>query len=472
MALALNSCNALASSSLERRETETLRHLVILYTNDEHGWMEPYQNTGGAAGMLRLWKYRERLGANDHLLVLSGGDMWTGPALSTELQGESMADVMNQMGYSAAAIGNHDFDFGQDAIRTRLAQSEFPFLSANIRDVVTGDIPEYVQPYLITEVNGVKVGIIGLTTTEAKVDTKPAFVANLRFLEYREVIPTFAAQARADGAELLMIIAHVCIGETRELAQLAAENGISIIGGGHCHEEHNEVKNEVRLVESGYFMRGYIRLELLFDIETDRIVDEHSELIRNPAWRGDPQVLQLMEQWQARADPALWEPIGYADRSIDRESAQMAELLLMPWLEAWPEADVALADPRYVQQDLYPGPITAATVEGILSTTNQLVEVELSGAELIEVIESRHPLVAGVERLGDQLLIAGSPVELSAVYRVLVSDSLYAGGNGYSIAAFDRSPVFTGIDWRLPAVEWIASIGSGPADPIALSLPN
>ena len=72
--------------------------------------------------------------------------------------------------------------------------------------------------------------------------------------------------------------------------------------------------------------------------------------------------------------------IGYADQQINRDSAEMAALLLDPWLEAWPEADVALADPRYVQQDLYPGEITVASIWGLLPTPNELVEVELTGA--------------------------------------------------------------------------------------------
>ncbi|HJX40374.1 MAG TPA: hypothetical protein VJ345_02840, partial [Anaerolineales bacterium] len=64
-------------------QTETVRQLTILYTNDEHGWMEPYQETAGAAGVARLWREREDVTADGPFLVLSGGDMWTGPALST-----------------------------------------------------------------------------------------------------------------------------------------------------------------------------------------------------------------------------------------------------------------------------------------------------------------------------------------------------------------------------------------------------
>src|SRR3990172_6751269 len=243
-------------------QTETVRQLTILYTNDEHGWMEPYQETAGAAGVARLWHERENVTAEGPFLVLSGGDMWTGPALSTALAGESMADVMNAMGYQAAALGNHDFDFGLQALRARRAQSVFPFLSANLRDRQTGDIPDFAAPFLIREVNGIRVGVIGLTTTETAVDTRPEVVSGLRFLPYKDVLPQTVAAVRDQGAELVILLSHLCAGETRALAPRAAELGIPLIGGGHCHEEIDEVLEGVQLIESGYFLRGSVRGEV------------------------------------------------------------------------------------------------------------------------------------------------------------------------------------------------------------------
>ncbi|MBN1582853.1 MAG: bifunctional metallophosphatase/5'-nucleotidase, partial [Anaerolineae bacterium] len=115
---------------------QDVRRLVILYTNDEHGWMEAAgemgHETGGAAELLGLWRDKEGYTRDGPYLILSGGDMWTGPAISTWFAGEPMAEAMNVMGYGAAAVGNHEFDFGLDGLRARSAQATFPFLSANI----------------------------------------------------------------------------------------------------------------------------------------------------------------------------------------------------------------------------------------------------------------------------------------------------------------------------------------------------
>ncbi|MGH2621366.1 MAG: bifunctional metallophosphatase/5'-nucleotidase [Anaerolineales bacterium] len=466
VAVCLTACGALSFGGMASRQSDTVRHLVILYTNDEHGWMEPYQKTGGAAGLARLWKRQEGLGEKQNLLVLSGGDMWTGPALSSALQGESMADVLNAMGYAAAAIGNHDFDFGIEALKDRRAQSSFPFLAANLHDRATGELPDFAEPYLLTEVNGIKVGVIGLTTIEARIDTNPTYVAGLDFLPYRDVLPGVAAEARAAGAELLIVIGHLCVSETRALAPLASELGIPIIGGGHCHEEIQETVDGVLLVESGYFFRGYKRIELLFDTRLDQVVELQADQIPNGGSRADPALSAMIEGWRARTDPGLWEVIGYTDRQISRDTPEMAALLLEPWLMARPEADVALADIRYVQQDLFPGEITVASIWGLLPTTNELVQVELAGGQLIELIESRRPLVAGMTTESEYHLRDGEPIDRNAVYRILVSDSLYAGGNYFELFRQDPDPIYLDQDWRLPAIDWIRSLRTSRDRPI------
>ena len=145
----------------------------------------------------------------------------------------------------------------------------------------------------------------------------------------------------------------------------------------------------------------------------------------------------------------------------------MAELLLEPWLEAWPTADAALASSRYVQQDLFQGDITSATIIGLLSTTNELVEVEITGAQLIEILETHGPLVAGVVEEDESYRFSdGSSFDMEALYRVLVPEALYSGGNYYQLFKFDPEPTYTGIDWRQPPIDWIRSVSSTEREPI------
>lgn len=194
----------------ETLESETLRRLVILYTNDEHGWLEQGQDYGGADSLMYRWIHQEKILADTpHHLILSGGDLYTGPALSTWFKGESAIDIMNAMGYQAAAIGNHDFDYGLDNLQALAAQADFPFISANIRQKATGAIPQFARPYIIKEVNGIKIGLVGLTTRETPIDTKPAYVADLDFFHYDTALKEVVPQARQAGADLILVVGQI-----------------------------------------------------------------------------------------------------------------------------------------------------------------------------------------------------------------------------------------------------------------------
>ena len=264
-----------------------------------------------------------------------------------------------------------------------------------------------------------------------------------------------------------MIVGHVCGVETRALASIAAKLDIHFIGGGHCHQEINEVVDGVRLVESGFFNRGYARIDLLYDTEINSIVEMETEFVLNKAGREDAEIAALIESWRERTDEAIWETIGYADPGIDRKSPEMAALLLDPWLDALSGVDAALASSRYVQQDLFEGKITPGVIIGLLSTTNTLVEVDITGSQLIETIETHRPLMAGIiEDENGFRFSGGEAVALDSTYRILIPEALYSGGNYYEFFKFDPNPTYTGVDWRQPTLDWIRSIGSTKREPI------
>jgi 5'-nucleotidase/UDP-sugar diphosphatase len=461
----------LAACGSTPRETETLRRLTILHTSDEHGWMESYKGTGGAAGLQRLWLRNEGYRPDGPFLLISGGDMWTGPAISTTLAGESMVDVMNALGYRSATLGNHDFDFGQQAIRERRAEAGFPFLGANIRLRSSGALPDYVEPYALIEVNGIRVGVLGVTTVETPVDTRPTNVADLEFRPYAEALETYVPEMRAAGADLIIVAGHICGSEAEALAPLALTLGIPLIAGGHCHQQTMQTVHGVTLIESGYFLRGYTRVDLMVDTALDRVVELHAEYKPNQGGARDADMASRINTWIERLPADMLEPIGYADGEIDRQSPEMRRLLLDAWLEADPLADVALASARYVQQDLLAGEVSQATVIGILPTENVLVRVELTGEQLLEVLNSRRPLVAGLNETPEgYTLPSGAPLDSQATYRILLPDTLYLGGNYYDVARYDPSPTSTGIDWRDPMLAKLRSLQTTRDHPLEAAL--
>ncbi len=447
-------------------EPEGVRRLPILYTNDEHGWIEPTEETGGAAGLMGLWREQEGYTDDGPFLVLSGGDMWTGPAISTWFEGESMAEVMNAMGYDAAAIGNHEFDFGLDGLARRAAQSEFPFLSANIRDKQTGDIADIAVPYVVEEVNGIKVGLIGLTTVRTPQTTMPDNVAAFDFIPYTTALKDFVPEAKADGAELLIVVGHICANEMRGLAPTAAELGIALITGGHCNERVSTIIDKVALIEGGAHMAAYAKADILFDTVNDRVVSIEPSTHNNSGGAPDPEIVALVDHWRSQVDEALSYPIGYVQKEIDRHSDVMFNMVTDAWLDAYPAADVALTNQGGFRQSIPSGEITPATIVSVLPFNNVLIDTELTGAQLIENITCCGPVVGGMTTIGGYALADGTPIDPDTTYHVLVNDFMYAGGDDFLFKEQGPDAYNTGIDWRQPVIDWISSLNTSSDSPL------
>jgi 5'-nucleotidase/UDP-sugar diphosphatase len=448
----------------------SVRQLTILYTNDEHGWMEASDESGGAAGLMGLWREKEAYTEDGPFLILSGGDMWTGPAISTWFDGESMADVMNIMGYQAAAIGNHEFDFGLDGLAERAAQSEFPFLSANIRDKVTGEVPDSIVPYVVEHVGGVTLGLIGLTTLRTPLTTKPENVAEFDFIPYDEALEEIVPDVEANGAELLVIVGHLCLDEMSRLAPLAAELGIAVIGGGHCNERVSRVVDGIALIEAGAYLASYAKVDISYDTVTDTVLSVEPSVHDNKGGPPDPDVAAVVEQWREQTDEALAYGIGFVEKEIARRSNALYNLVTDAWLAAYPNADVALTNRGGFRQSIPAGEITLATIVGVLPFDNVLVDVELTGAQLIENIECCNPVMGGMTALGGYRLSDGTPVDPQATYHVLVNDFMYAGGDGFTFMQHDADAYNTGIDWRQPVMDWVTQLKTSPDSPLDIHL--
>jgi 2',3'-cyclic-nucleotide 2'-phosphodiesterase (5'-nucleotidase family) len=444
---------------------ETERQITILYTNDEHGWMESTGATGGAAEMVGLWRSAEDYSDDAPILILSGGDMWTGPAISTWFQGESMLEVMNAMGYDAAAIGNHEFDFKVEGLEARLAQSDFPFLSANIREKAGGGIPDFALPYIVREVNGIQVGLIGLTTTSTPTSAFPDYVEDYDFIPYEDALEDVVPQVKEEGAELIIVIAHICYHEIQTLAATAAELGIAVMGGGHCHERFAEMVGDMAIIESGDWLQAYAKVDITFDIDADAVVSMKVSTHNNAGGTADPDVAALVEQWSDQEDAALSEVIGYTDSDIRRSSPAMHNMVTDAWLAAFPLADISATNRGGFRQDIPAGDITLGTIVGVLPFENAIVELNLTGVQVIDYIEDEYPVVGGMTTIGGYFHGDGTPLAFDSTYLVLVTDYMYSSSDTL-LSVYDPDAYATGINWREPVIDWIRVKNTSIADPL------
>lgn len=201
-----------------------LETIVVLGTNDIHGTLFPLESKTveeqsqkkipyTKAGLTVFASYLKILQNQfqDHLIWLDGGDEFQGALESNSFQGASMVSFFNDLGLTAAAIGNHEFDFGLDVLEQRMKEAHYLYVASNIIDKKTGLLPQtfsHTSPHHLFSVGRLKVGVVGLTTRDTPTASKPGVVDGFTFAPAQESILQSARLLRAQGAHLVVLVAH------------------------------------------------------------------------------------------------------------------------------------------------------------------------------------------------------------------------------------------------------------------------
>ncbi len=320
----------------------------ILFTNDIHGaihqvpasFMNPEFGpmlSGGAGAYAYVQSVREDADkSGDGVLLLDGGNIFQGTPLGTNDGGATIIKWMNWMGYDALTPGLEDYDQGVDNLKRLAAQADFPFLSGNI---VTddGNGPEWLKPWVIKEIAGVKVALVGLTSQTLPQQTFPEYTSGLMFQPDVTAARALVEEVRALGAEVVIMLAYMGIPYDREevfeeflirmeqaedeaeavtehdamaLARLVP--GIDVIVTGGVSKGYDDPWEDSRthtLVVQNYGnLTGLGHLELLIDEATGTVTgyDYPTErgilvsLLQDDIWP-DPEMADSIDTWVASA---------------------------------------------------------------------------------------------------------------------------------------------------------------------------
>lgn len=322
-------------------------NFTILHTNDFHGQLEA---SGSNPGMARVAQVvndqRTALGASNVLLV-DGGDEMQGSLLSNLQKGQPTVAVFNAMGYQAATFGNHEFDWGQTVLSDRLTQATYPFVSANIVVNNTGNCstagwtsPPSVQPYEVKTVgtapNTVKVGFIGVTTTETPVITIASATNGLCFKDPADSILHYYDTLKAN-ADVVVVLSHLGIDDggygygipvygDKTLADKLFKAGkpVPLIIGGHSHTNITAppvVDGVTTIVQAYYNGRQVDRADLAFDTNTKNVTVSWQKLTVSTSGAKDPTVDALISTYASDSayQALINQPIGYAQVDLLRD---------------------------------------------------------------------------------------------------------------------------------------------------------
>ena len=201
----------------------------ILHLNDFHGFVDPYQPLGSdeLLGGIAYLSYKvNELRKEKPSMLLSAGDMIQGNNWANLFQGKSVIELMNEMKFDAMVLGNHEFDFGQEALQKRISEATFPVLGANVKGL------NGLKPFVIKEVEGVKVGIIGIVTEETPVATHPRNVVGMKFISPIEAVDQYIRELKSK-VDVMVVLSHIGFPADRVLGEKG--EGIDVIVGGHSH---------------------------------------------------------------------------------------------------------------------------------------------------------------------------------------------------------------------------------------------
>lgn len=437
--------------------------IQLLHTNDIHGKLESTRISSGTSGFdqgglaaLAGWIAQLRSRAPDRTLLLDAGDAWQGTFTSNSNHGEAVVKAMSLMRYDAQALGNHDFDWGQEVLAQRAKEAAFPFLAANLRDAA-GAIPAYAKPWIVKDLGIAKVGVIGLTNPRSPTIVKASSIAGLTFLPAVETVRRYLPEVRA-RSDIVVVLSHIGVDEDTLLAQEIPD--LDVIVGGHTHLPLRTARTvgRTKIFQAGAYTENLGRIEITVDRATRRPTAVSGADVLIPITSGvvklDPEVAAVVAQRWAEGVAITSRVVGKASAPLEGvrgTEVPLGNLIADALLEygraqGW-RSDVAFYNQAGVRASLPAGDITYGALYGVLPFANTIVQVDLTGAQLHEVFEGAAGAagrlhVAGASFVyrfanapGQRVIeakVAGAPLEEGRVYRVVTIDYLLTGGDGHT----------------------------------------
>jgi 5'-nucleotidase / UDP-sugar diphosphatase len=490
--------SAPSPSAASPREALRSAELTVLFTSDEHGWVAPRESEGrrwgGASQLLATLVEREHLCpgpseapatpgpercAEADTVLLSGGDNYTGPVISTYFRGATMAEAMGRLGYVASALGNHELDFERSGFEANRKLAGLRYLAANVASE-PGVAQDLVQPFVLVHRAGITLGVVGLATTATPRTAVASRFAGLRFEDPETALARVVPEVWHAGADVVVVLAHECAAELEPMLARHPEWQLAFVGTGHCHKPVDHLVGAVAVMSPGWRLDHYARVRLAIDrsghgprratVLDHQIVDVASAQ-PEPAPTVDPALDQKIAAWQAQVDQALGEVIGFSASGLVRDSPALGQWVVEPWRLRF-KADVALTTRGSIRQDLAAGPVTLATVQSILPFENELVVVQIPGRVLLDLLARPGTIAAGVTRgrNGSFGLRGRGAIQPAARYRIVTTDFLYGGGDDFPLRQADPAATFTGVGWRVPVIEWTKARRSSASQPLERAL--
>lgn len=428
--------------------------LTILHFNDDYQ-LTAVEN-GMAGGLDRLAavvkQYRSR---EPCTLLLFAGDLISPSVESSVFKGAQLIDGLNLLGVDAATLGNHEFDYGPAELQKRIVESRFPWVSTN------AFVPPGVRPFpgtrqfLVQNVCGTAVGIFGMVTVETATSSSPG---TTWFGDPAAVARAIVPILRRNGAQRIIALTHLRVGEDEQVLRAVAE--IDLVIGGHEHDPLTSTVGTRLIAKAGSDAKwlGVTRIAL-----SGAPRATHELITINNQTPSDPVMAALVKRYQDQLAKDLEVVIGETTVPLDarNQAVRQQEAALGNYIadvmRSAVQADVAITNGGGIRTNaLFPaGAIRRRDAFSWLPFGNVVVKVAIRGSAIRAALENgvsqwdqvggRFPQVSGLRYAFNPTRPVGSritevrvgdrPLEDDAMYTVATNDFMARGGDGYTMLA-------------------------------------
>jgi 5'-nucleotidase / UDP-sugar diphosphatase len=467
----------LGTAVLPAVATEHEQPVEITLLHDSHFHGKYSQTVAGtvisiAEYFALVQERKDALGGN--ALFLGNGDD-IGPSVYSGLfepNGIHMIDALNAAPIDVNTIANHEFDYGPDNLRELITAADFPFVTANVRDIATGEVfgaDQGVEEFVTFDVDGVTVGVTGLapegmaSITSLGPDTEQ--------ISAEAALDIVSPKMRAAGVDVIVVTSHLCGSDATALADGSAD--VDVIAGDHCGTalETPYVSADGTIVSFAgdeYRFLGELTLSVLDGEVTLAGFTLHDVAARVGDLTPIAAIQEVVDAYDAQLDEQLNVVIG--ERTVDwdtrttvirRNESAAGNYFTDEMRSAFGGSDIAVTNSGGIRgNQIYPaGDITRRQIAEIFPFGNKLVQAEISGAALLAALEHSvsAPLndageltangqflqVSGLtfefdrtQPAGDRVhtvLVGGEPLDLDRVYTMATNDFTLGGGDGYTM---------------------------------------
>ncbi len=355
-----------------------MARISLLFTSDEHGQLRP-------APRIQSEIQKTRAENPEGTLLVSSGDIFQGSAETEVLGTKASSDLLRLAGYDLITLGNHDFDFGVPATRQWIKDAPCPVLTANVLES-SGDTLQGTIPSQIRDLNGVKVGFVGLTTPDTQKTLSKDKLEGLTFADPASTLKDEIAELRESGAQVIGVVSHLGIEADREVA--AKVDGVDFILGGHSHTitPIPEKVNGALIVHPGSFRQGIGKLELSVDPGTGEIKEVDFALVKAESeMESSGQVAEFIRQTEQEVDMSLGQTVGVLPTSYHHDPDVLGDPLerfLGKALLAGTGGEQLMINQKGIRASLPGGPVTKRDIFTTFPFDNGPVNVTLTASEV------------------------------------------------------------------------------------------